>query len=274
MILGPRQGYHFFGQSNWPRVYSAHCSIFGTNAYKSRSSLSTLIMSVGGTLRLAFDNQPQNQYSLCSWTPGDFHQDAVVRQCLRPQNIFLADLGLVGSRPRQTVIVKVAVGANGIDALKHEHSLYANQLAKLQGCYVPRCYGLFSGLVNNSPFGCLLLEYIEPHLDKALGPEEFQSVTIRFYSSSPDCYFFFLSFSQQLMVALCEIHKAGVEHGDLRDGHILRKGYSPCIVDFSAASIRHCSLVHEHVDGERKICKELYEVEHAFCFMTALPSKK
>jgi hypothetical protein len=129
-------------------------------------------MDPGSTLQLILDNQ--TRHLLRGWDSVRLHQYAVVRQSLGPKNIFLADMGLVGSHPRHTIIVKVASGAKGVESLKHEHSLYKNQLAKLQGSYVPRCYGLFSGVVNGSPFGCLLLEYIEPHVDMILDPEEFQ----------------------------------------------------------------------------------------------------
>jgi hypothetical protein len=66
------------------------------------------------------------------------------------------------------------------------------------------------------------------------------------------------------MFALCEIHKAGVQHGSLQTGHILQKGYSPCIVDFSAASEHCCSLYHGLGNSERPVCKELYDAE---CFL-------
>jgi len=71
------------------------------------------------------------------------------------------------------------------------------------------------------------------------------------------------------MLSICKIHKAGVIHGDLLDGHhFIRMGHSIRIIDFSSA-IRH-QCPNGIPNGRRKggdgQCTELVNMEKTFRF--------
>lgn len=59
-----------------------------------------------------------------------------------------------------TVACKIARGADALERLKKEYSVY-NRLHPLQGRYIPICYGLFhcDTAQEHGPTACLLLEY-------------------------------------------------------------------------------------------------------------------
>ncbi|KAF9532666.1 hypothetical protein CPB83DRAFT_890850 [Crepidotus variabilis] len=179
------------------------------------------------SLQLILSNASAPSYTLWSWDHGDFHQVARVCEQLA-DNICTAYIGPVGETPSHKVVLKIGQGKRADQRLAREYEMYSGPLVHLQGTIVPRCFGLFCGSANESGSGtikskkqisCLVLEYIAPHRERTVDPEEFH---------------------RQLMLALCKIHKAGINHGNLKTGHILQMGYSPRIIDFSLASRHSC----------------------------------
>jgi len=115
---------------------------------------------------------------------GHINQSALIVRHIQ-SNILISDLVPTGdpdTTPSARVLLKTAKGDKANDLLKWEYEVYEERLKMLQGSVVPRCYGLFSGRVDErgtasgtgERFGCLVLEYVRPHMDKRVDSDEFQ----------------------------------------------------------------------------------------------------
>ena len=67
---------------------------------------------------------------------------------------------------RASVALKFAMRGDLIGHLVEEAELYLGPLAPLQGSTVPRCHGLYIGLVDDEEIACLVLEYCGDPLQK------------------------------------------------------------------------------------------------------------
>ncbi|KAG7085442.1 hypothetical protein E1B28_003003 [Marasmius oreades] len=134
------------------------------------------------------------------------------------------------------VVLKIATGSEHISLLQREASFYEDELHHLQGCVVPKYYGLYRGkLGSSSPrshrldcrdaaSACMILEYCSGHGSFPLSSGDFR---------------------RRALIATQRLHQAGVVHGDLLNNrHILDLGYNGDkggvrIVDFSMARRHH-----------------------------------
>lgn len=89
---------------------------------------------------------------------GAVHLNAQVVERLR-SHIHLVRTGILGAEANNPAILKVARGAEEIDALEKEAALYEIELKGLRGKYVPEYYGIYHGEVLNCPMACMVLEY-------------------------------------------------------------------------------------------------------------------
>ncbi|KAG7100094.1 hypothetical protein E1B28_001874 [Marasmius oreades] len=82
------------------------------------------------------------------------------------------------------VVLKFATGEENISLLQREATFYENELRRLQGSVVPRCYGLYQGKEDRGDCGlnvstsCLVLEYCSGHVGgHAMTCSEFKCVS-------------------------------------------------------------------------------------------------
>ncbi|KAJ7248216.1 hypothetical protein B0H12DRAFT_1020110 [Mycena haematopus] len=153
--------------------------------------------------------------------------------------------------PSNVVALKLAHGKEEVEEMEREAGFYENQLKDLQGTVVPKCYGFYTTKVRGTPLGCLLLEYCSgPPVDRNRVQE------VKWKS----------------MQAAYALHKAGVLHGDLDDGHhFIPMGLDVRIVDFTVAVAHHCvSGLSRRAEGHDRhricACPELGGLEAAMLF--------
>lgn len=66
---------------------------------------------------------------------------------------------MVAGRMARRVVCKIVVDSHqAINRLKSEAELYENNLKTMQGDYIARFYGFFTGTVAGDPAACILLE--------------------------------------------------------------------------------------------------------------------
>ncbi|KAI0652299.1 hypothetical protein C8Q79DRAFT_1005509 [Trametes meyenii] len=118
-----------------------------------------------------------------------------------------------------SVALKWAVGQARIMRLKREADFYEYRLSGLRGIVTPQYYGFFTGIVEGVHVACMILEWCD-------GPP-IESVQ---------------ELNRQRMLAVTQLHNAGVFHGQLLDSRhfIPMKNGSLRIVDFSVARPHQC----------------------------------
>ncbi|KAI9511104.1 hypothetical protein F5148DRAFT_1009999 [Russula earlei] len=119
--------------------------------------------------------------------------------------------------------LKYAEGADEVDALRREATLYGRELAALAGVAVPRTYGLYVGGTEAVPIACLVMEL-------CVGAEVRRSAD---------------ELGRLAILALCKVHAVGVMHNtplDLR--HFVMKGKKVFLVDFALAVVHRCENAH------------------------------
>ncbi|PBK76906.1 hypothetical protein ARMSODRAFT_250054 [Armillaria solidipes] len=158
------------------------------------------------------------------------------------QRVFRASMGPYGGQPTTPVIVKMAFNDKEFSLLQWEEKVYNQSLSRLQGTVVPRCYGLYHG--RNT--GCLVLEHC---------------ATANNIMHAEYC--------RKVMVAIIEIHKAGIIHGNVRS-HILSTHDGVRIIDFAKAKVHECPnakprLMDPRCAPEREAqCNELMILENGY----------
>ncbi|KAJ6541817.1 hypothetical protein B0H19DRAFT_325844 [Mycena capillaripes] len=179
---------------------------------------------------------------------GVVHHNARLQNRIK-EHIYLLHTGMLGTEPRDPVILKIARDAGEIAALELEAALYQNQLKCLQGKYVPRFYGIYHGEVDGSPVVCMLLEYCIPGTNKLPLHEK----------------------NRKVMLAACAIHEAGIMHCDLEHGHhFIMSGSDVRVVDFSCAVPHRCygatPTLHPGMGGPSGSdnCRELMMLERCY----------
>ncbi|KDR78744.1 hypothetical protein GALMADRAFT_137753 [Galerina marginata CBS 339.88] len=208
------------------------------------------------TLQLIFDGI--NSWDLCCWDRQYLHQSAQISSQLS-DNVYVVKLGPVAEKPTSKVVAKIARGATQVLALEAEYSFYRGRLAHLQGTVIPECRGFFMGMVDGEHVRCLLLEHCCPNPKKpATDPEEFH---------------------RRLMVGICKIHQAGVQHTNLlRQTHIaVHSDGSPRILDFSLATQHQCdNMIPADSNGRLRpgrCCPELTQLELFYGLKSGEPPK-
>ncbi|KAL6304784.1 hypothetical protein BKA93DRAFT_718815, partial [Sparassis latifolia] len=143
------------------------------------------------------------------------------------------------------VAVKWVRGRSAVENLRYEASLYDGILSPLQGTVVPWIHGFFSGVIDDVNVGCLVMEWCEGNRQGR--PEEINRLR---------------------MLAVSLLHRVGIYHGELLDGHHMRvhPDGSIRVIDYSNAFVHACRgetpcLLNEK-EGEVPVrCRELYEME-------------
>ncbi|KAH9934050.1 uncharacterized protein BXZ73DRAFT_77143 [Epithele typhae] len=150
--------------------------------------------------------------------------------------------------PYTEVVCKVGTGPRLVERIRHEARLYRTKLAPLQGRFVPRCFGLFEGVVEGVETSCLVLSYEGEPTQHSLHTTgiDFRYVLGTFLlhrvSSTP----WGASVGRRKAVsALQALHKVGVAHGDFNERSIvLRPTSCPVLVGFGGAVEHCCNLRH------------------------------
>ncbi|KAH9923209.1 uncharacterized protein BXZ73DRAFT_51069 [Epithele typhae] len=128
--------------------------------------------------------------------------------------------------PYTEVVCKVGTGPRLVERIRHEARLYRTKLAPLQGRFVPRCFGLFEGVVEGVETSCLVLSY------------EGEPTQHSLHTTGID-------FRRKAVSALQALHKVGVAHGDFNERSIvLRPTSCPVLVGFGGAVEHCCNLGH------------------------------
>ncbi|RPD55418.1 hypothetical protein L226DRAFT_616047 [Lentinus tigrinus ALCF2SS1-7] len=171
--------------------------------------------------------------------------------------VFRADLRAVTKAgltdDRRGVVCKVAYGECQVEILQKEADLYNTKLLDLQGKVVPVMRGCYVDVTDDGPTGVLILQYCGVPLTYEL---KNYALTVR----------------HQAVNALLAIHKAGVEHNDFAERHIV-VSRSPegaphvRIVDFGMAREHTCSVKRDAITAyaiapplEEFLCDELRSV--------------
>ncbi|KAF9260771.1 hypothetical protein L218DRAFT_946495 [Marasmius fiardii PR-910] len=155
---------------------------------------------------------------------------------------YLGPRKVANTDPGIPVVLKFAIGEANIAILQREAMFYENELRRLQGSVVPKCFGLYRGMQDryhsyafgggralggpNDPMACLVLEYCSGYGDHAMTANEY---------------------NHRLKLAVLALHQAGVGHGKLSDSRNIidcgsQKGIR--IVDFSSAYLHECPNAH------------------------------
>ncbi|KAI0689756.1 hypothetical protein C8T65DRAFT_817590 [Cerioporus squamosus] len=154
---------------------------------------------------------------------------------------------------KRDVVCKVAYRERQIEALRKEADVYHTKLLSLQGTIVPLMYGCYIGDTDEGHMGVLVLQYCGVPLTYEL---QYYALTVRY----------------QAVNALLAIHKAGVEHNDFAERHIVvskdKKGYPYVMVlDFGMACDHTCKLQLDTIvpyglapHNRDFLCDELYAV--------------
>ncbi|KDR80117.1 hypothetical protein GALMADRAFT_62327 [Galerina marginata CBS 339.88] len=165
-------------------------------------------------------------------------------------SVHLGFLKAGDSAKEEKIVCKLAHGHGNVKSLEREAEFYRNDLKDLQGKVVPQYFGFYKQDLGET-IACLLLEYIDDD-DKDI-------------TNGPLWY-------RRVMLAMAEVHKAGIIHGGLLDfkkEHIIRMGKSPRIVDFSRATRHKCEgtlPANEHgvVPDDVISCEELRGLEETY----------
>ncbi|KAJ3761916.1 hypothetical protein EV360DRAFT_79781 [Lentinula raphanica] len=157
---------------------------------------------------------------LWSWDPhlrGQHQTACLVKQRMTADgNVRVAYLGPRDQEAEKLVVAKMAYGKD-VASLDSEYRVYMDNLRHLQGSVVPECYGLYHGKVEGERFGCMLLEYCRGAVT--------YSVEQR---------------NDEIMLAVCKLHQAGILHRSLDDGHhIICSHLGVRIVDFADVVVNH-----------------------------------
>ncbi|KAF8204434.1 hypothetical protein K438DRAFT_1580256 [Mycena galopus ATCC 62051] len=170
-------------------------------------------------------------------------------------HVYLIHTGILGAKPRDPAILKIARDAGEIAALALEASIYATQLAGIQGKYVPHFYGIYHGAVDGSPVACMLLEHCVPGKLKLSYDEK----------------------NRKIMLAACAVHAAGIMHCDLENSHhFVLSGADIKVVDFSCAVPHRCygctPTLHPGMGGPASQgCRELEMLERTYGIFSSEP---
>ncbi|EMD36075.1 hypothetical protein CERSUDRAFT_96300 [Gelatoporia subvermispora B] len=150
------------------------------------------------------------------------------------------------------VVCKFSTNQPKIDAIRNECKIYEQKLRHLQGTIIPRCYGIFQGMMDEKFVVCLVTEYSG-------------TVVKDFYKTDWD-------FRIDVINALVTVHKAGVRYG--RAG---RFGESKVLVNCEGRHVLfNLDKAEEHTcehdssqitftaharcpSGEKFLCTELYD---------------
>ncbi|KAJ3572018.1 hypothetical protein NP233_g3363 [Leucocoprinus birnbaumii] len=169
-------------------------------------------------------------------------------------SVFKAKLDLPNADELIDVVLKITkIGGPRNDALWREYQRYED-LVKLQGTFIPRCYGLFQASLaeesddeeDSDVVSCLVLEYdgeaSAVELNK--NPKEFNLSVIK---------------------VLEALHDAGFTHGSIHPSNILNKQGQPVLIDLEFVKSDHkCGRVASVTDSglENKTgdfgCSEIY----------------
>ncbi|KAH9944016.1 uncharacterized protein BXZ73DRAFT_39345 [Epithele typhae] len=147
------------------------------------------------------------------------------------------------------VALKWVAGPERVPGVRREGSLYMGSLAPLQGSVVPRCYGLFSGIVRGVEIACLVLEWLTsvPITDKH-------------------------ELNRQRMLAGISLHAVGVRHGRLLGfGHFIPVSDGTFrVVGFAEGRVHECAgttILSRNTSGDQRPdeqCDELAVLESRF----------
>ncbi|KAJ6551656.1 hypothetical protein B0H19DRAFT_1031018 [Mycena capillaripes] len=198
------------------------------------------------TLQLIWD--AKTTYQLWSWNNGNIHYTAQLVRRVK-KDVYTVRIGARGVEPTDVVALKVARGKEEVEEMEWEAGFYEHQLKDLQGTVVPKCYGFYTAKVHGTSLGCLLLEYCS---GPPVEPERVPEV------------------NRKIVRAAYALHKAGVLHGDLLDGHhFVLMGRDIRIVDFSVAVPHQCvSGLAKRAEGHgrhlRCGCHELAVLEGVY----------
>ncbi|KAI0076805.1 hypothetical protein K474DRAFT_1193825 [Panus rudis PR-1116 ss-1] len=160
----------------------------------------------------------------------------------------------------ELVAIKWARGRRCLRKIAWEYELYSNELKQLQGSIVPRCYGIYVGVVEGCEVGCLVLEWC--------GGAPLQDEN---------------QWMCQIITATSKVHTSGIQHNALLSNSFRHFITGPDrrirLVDFSNATRNHVCpgsvprLFHvERNEGANGCgsesppegCKELDQLENAF----------
>ncbi|KAI9448756.1 hypothetical protein BJY52DRAFT_305155 [Lactarius psammicola] len=166
---------------------------------------------------------------------------------LRGQSIMRGTLS--SSRGTFDVVAKLGTSTNTVKALQKELSFY-QKLHRLQGEYIPKCFGYFFSPSEPQAFGCLVLEYSGKPIRSIYDMQNDVPLVLR----------------ENIINANKRIHDAGVVHGGFGMVGVLIMNTKPFIINFKNASEKKCERRLEIVNGaitptrEQFGCAELYRL--------------
>ncbi|KAL0959450.1 hypothetical protein HGRIS_014694 [Hohenbuehelia grisea] len=161
--------------------------------------------------------------------------------------------------PSFTVVLKTDVHTKERrpKQFRREAAVYENDLRRYQGGYIPRCYGLFQGVVDEDIYSVLVLEY-------AGEPIHYSA-----HEFSPD-------FKIDVINKLATLHRHGFQHGDLDDRNILNNKGKAIFIDLESVQSHECDLKQALIldDLQPSIdqfgCDEIYETAFMLGFWQRL----
>ncbi|TFY67436.1 hypothetical protein EVG20_g3949 [Dentipellis fragilis] len=206
-------------------------------------------------------------YGICTTARRHYHDhpipDNPSRRVYEASVVFYGRTNPWASR----VCVKYAAGEKAVADLLREAKMYCYELRHVAGVAVPKFYSFFTGTdESRRPIACMITELCRGD-GVILDPKEFKCV-FRLYHTDCDAHWRRVS-SRRVMLAVCQIHQAGVVHNGLYDyHHFVMQGARVCVVDFSRATTHSCgncipSLANSIYDVP-SWCSELYHAEQRF----------
>ena len=161
--------------------------------------------------------------------------------------------------------------------LRHEADIYETKLQDMQGSFIPKFYGLFTGSVASKTAICILLEDCGVCVGMSFG-------AIPFLWRYVSCHlaiqglFFITSPSQRSVEILLAIHERGVQHNDVYARNVVVDDRANptrmVLVDFDHATEHRCErpleielYYHPPPQCEFK-CQESYAICDDLCIWT------
>lgn len=146
------------------------------------------------------------------------------------------------------VVCKLAYGKRNLKLLRHEVSMYKNELKELQGMILPGFLGYYEAEMEDEELtGCLVTDYCGDHPKVPLHGLPWDM-------------------KKEVIKTLMILHDAGVAHGDFADRNVVisEEGF-PCLLDFGHATPHQCGrkmkiTFHAPRPSKEEFgCDELYE---------------
>ncbi|KAJ7109486.1 hypothetical protein C8R44DRAFT_289464 [Mycena epipterygia] len=116
--------------------------------------------------------------------------------------------------------LKFAMREDLIYGLEEEERVYGNALKTLQGSAIPRCFGIYTGMQEDRPIACLVLEYFGECIKQ---PFQFLPLDLKI----------------QILEHLGAIHREGLLHGDFAERNVLLQDGNIRIIDFDQTEAGH-----------------------------------